>query len=468
MQMLLSTETETLSEIANNHNDQPENGFSTVSTWLRDHFYLASVHVLLASLVPRLFLILSADPHDLVAPDSGTYFASANNLLEHGAFLNSKQMPEVFRTPGYPVFLLGIMALTGKSLTYGDLGTILTVQTVILSFSVVFLYWLARRILPPVMAFTGALLASFSPWGAVKAGLPLTEGLFLLSLAVLFFVMYLVMEHATKLHAVLLGGGIVGLLTSAAVFVRPMWPLVPLVAIGFFVLCGDKRQKALILVAVMLVCAATPLCFWKARNLREAQFDGLSIMPGVNAYHYLAPNVKALVKGVEGDRWAMSKISWEEELRWSQGLSLQETNDERWRRANAFFLEHPLLTVYTFALNAGEAIIHPDPSILKPPGLNFPGDTWVLGGLWAALLSLAGLGLYYTPDKERDGGLIQGKWLVTLLGVCLLLTLTSGITFGAGSRLRAPLELIVPLLAAIGLVRLIRILRHRLKHEASS
>ena len=262
----------------------------------------------------------------------------------------------------------------------------LTVQTVILSLSVVFLYWLARRILPPVMAFTGALLAAFSPWGAVRAGFALTEGVFLLTLVLLFFVMYLVVEHTTKLSAVLLGGGFVGLLTSAAVFVRPIWPLVPLVAIALFLLCGDKRQKAWILVAVMLVCAATPLYLWKARNLREAQFDGLSIGLGENAYHYFASSVKAQVKGAEGDRWAMMKAAREEEQQWGQGLSLQETYDERWRRANAVFREHPFLTVYTFALNAGEAIIHPHPGILKPAGLNFPGDTWVLGGILGSLI----------------------------------------------------------------------------------
>ena len=454
--MYVGTEKKTSSGLVSDHSDEPEAGFPSVSTWLRDHFVLASLVVLIASLVPRLFLTLSANPQDLIFPDSGTYFANAVHLLERGAVLNGKQMPEVFRTPGYPVFLLAIMVATGKSLDDKDLPTVLVVQTIITSWSVLFLYWLARRILPPVMALTGALLAAFSPWGAVRAGFALSEGVFLLILVLLFVVMYLVVEHTTKLSAVLLGGGLVGLLTSAAVFVRPMWPLVPLVAIALFLLCGDKRQRAWILVAVMLVCAASPLYLWKARNLREAQFDGLSIMPGVNAYRYLVSSAKAHVKGAEGDRWAMKKASEEEERRWSQDLSLQETNDERWRRANAFFREHPFLTVYTFALNAGEAIIHPDPGILKPAGLNFSGDSWVLGGFWAALLIFAGRGLGCTSDWQRDDGLIQRKWLVTLLGICLLLTLTSGIAFGAGSRLRAPLELIVPLLAGIGLVRLIR------------
>lgn len=446
------------SEIIIEQNDKQNARSRTLSTWLQDHIYLTTVIVLITSLVPRLFLTMSADLEELKTPDSTTYFTPAVNLLKHGAFLNGKQEPEVSRTPGYPVFLLAIMVVTGENLDGEDLRTVLVVQTVIVSWSVVLLYWLALQILPPVVAFTGALLAAFSPWGAVHAGFAMTEGLYLLILALLFLVMYLAVEHTAKLSAVFIGGAFVGLLTGAAVLVRPLWPLVPIVAIALFLLCGDKRQKAWILVAVMLVCAASPLYLWKARNLREAQFDGLSLKPGENALIYFASSVKAQLKGAKGDRYAMREAAREEERQWKPGLTIQEINNERWQRANAFFREHPILTAYTFALNAGEAIIHPNPSILKRAGLNFPGDTWVLGGLWVALLILAGVGLCNILNGDRDFGMIQRKWLVALLGICLLLTLASGIAFGAGSRLRAPLELIVPLLAAIGLMRFIPML----------
>ncbi|OQW35952.1 MAG: hypothetical protein A4E19_15970 [Nitrospira sp. SG-bin1] len=445
--------------IIERHDKQNADGRS-LSSWLQGHACVATVIVLIASLLPRLFLTLSADPADLKFGDSGSYFRPAVSLLEKGKFLNKNQEPEVSRTPGYPVFLSALMVVTGKSVNNDeDLRTILVVQTIITSWSVVFLYLLARRIVPPIMAFTGALLAAFSPWGAVTAGFALTEGLYFLTLAMLFFVMYFVVEHTTKLYAILAGGAAIGLLTSAVVFVRPLWPLVPIVAIALFLLCGDKREKAWILVAVMLVCSASPLYLWKTRNLREAQFDGFSDVPGVNAYHYFAAGVKAQLQEARGDRWALHRAAHEEEREWSQGLSIQEVNDERWRRAIAVFRAAPILTGYCFVLNAGQYIIHPDPAILRPAGLNFRGDVWVLGGFLASLLIFAGLGLCGTPDRNRDGGVIQMKWLLAILGICLLLTLPSGITFGQGSRYRVALEFIVPLLAAIGLVRLIRSLR---------
>lgn len=165
-------------------------------------------------------------------------------------------------------------------------------------------------------------------------------------------------------------------------------------------------------------------------------------------------SVKAQIKGAEVDKFALMMLAREEESHWT--LSNQETDDERWRRARDVFREHPILSIYTFALNAGGPIVHPDPFILTPARLNFRGDVWVLGGMWAAMVGLAWLGLRYAPDKERDHGWIKREWLLSLLGICLLLTLASGLSFGAGSRFRAPLELIVPL-AGVGLVRAIRL-----------
>ena len=66
------------------------------------------------------------------------------------------------------------------------------------------------------------------------------------------------------------------------------------------------------------------------------------------------------------------------------------------------------------------------------------------------------IGWRSTPHPEWDDGEINRRWLSALLIVCLVLTFLSGISFAVGSRLRAPMEAIVPLLAAVGLVRAVR------------
>jgi glycosyltransferase involved in cell wall biosynthesis/phospholipid N-methyltransferase len=420
--------------------------FYSLSIWLRDHVVLASLIILMCSVAPRLFLTAVADPSDLIKPDSGTYLTPAFNLLEHGAFLNSDKKPEVSRTPGYPVFVAAIMSLVGQ-----DLRKVLITQTVILSCSVLFLYWLARLILPPVMAFTGGMLAAFSPWGAVLAGLPLTEGLFVFVLALIFLLMNLVMR-AGKVALAVWGSAAVGLLTAAAVFIRPIWPLVLIISGALFLQYGVRRRGAWLVLAVMVVSASTPLFMWKARNMQEAGFHGLSDISGKAAWRYHASRVKAQVD--DADRWTIVRAAVLDEGKWD--LSVQEADDERWRRAKAVFREHPVLTVYSFVRSAAEHMVHPSPDILASARLNFYGDYLVLALLWGGFLVLSYLGWGCTPDCVWDNGSIDRGWLFTLLVICLLLTLASGMSFGGGSRLRAPLELIVPLLAAVGLVRVVR------------
>jgi len=48
-----------------------------------------------------------------------------------------------------------------------------------------------------------------------------------------------------------------------------------------------------------------------------------------------------------------------------------------------------------------------------------------------------------------------------MLIICLAITLTAGVSFGAGARYRIALELIVPLLAGVGLVRIVTVLRKK-------
>ena len=434
----------------------------SLAEWLNTHVLLASALVLLCSTTPRVFLIWRADPIHLTKsiPDVPTYLTPAQSLIEQWAFLDGNGRPEVTRTPGYPAFIGFIMALAG-----GNLRTALVIQAIVLSGGVLVLYWLARRILPPLMAFIGGLLAAFSPWGAVLAGLPLSDGTFLLLLVLIFFVMKLI-EDARNLSAVVFNGACLGLLTGAAILVRPIWPLIILVVGALFVRFGPKRKGVWLLLTVTLLCAATPVFLWQERNRREADFNGLSDITGKTVWRYLAAQVRAQVDGQ--DRFELTRAAMLDDSNW--GLPVQDADDEHWRRSKAVFHEYPALTVYCFIRSAAEHAIHPSPDVLTWARLNFPGDFSMLALLWGGLLSLAYVGWRYKPASDRDDGAIDRGWLLIILLICLLLTMSSGTSFGQGSRLRAPLELIVPLLAAVGFVRVIRTgsrLAVRLKRRSS-
>lgn len=78
--------------------------------------------VVLVTLLLRLLLIASVSatiPSALQTPDTGTYLRPAHALLAAGTFSPSVAAapePEVVRTPGYPVFLAGLIALFGDRL----------------------------------------------------------------------------------------------------------------------------------------------------------------------------------------------------------------------------------------------------------------------------------------------------------------------------------------------------------------
>jgi hypothetical protein len=436
-----------------------------VSAWFRRNLIAASVIILCASTAPRVFLTWRAEPSDVVKSygDAVTYIRPAQSLIRQQAFLNENGEPEVTRTPGYPVFLASIMLLVSKDLATQEFNAftldnfsnrintsmrpVLIVQAFILSIEAVVLYWLARRILSPLTAFIAGLLAAFSPWGAVYAGLPMTEGLFLLLLVLIFFSMKITVEM-NALIAVAVGGVCTGLLIAAAVLVRPIWPLIILMTATFYVLYGRKRKGVWLLLSIVIVFAVTPLLVWKTRNQRVSQFDGLSDIAGVCPSQYLASRV--IARTTNQDRWAVVGRAQLDEEKWN--LSIQQADQERWRRVKAVFIEHPVLTSYYFLLSSAEHAIHPSPGVLSPAKLNFRGDYWVLALLWAGSLILAFIGWRYNADQENENDTINRNWLSGILVICLLLTLSSGLCFGAGSRYRVSLEIIIPLLAAAGLV----------------
>lgn len=441
--------------------DGKEGSFPNFSAWLQDHVILASLLILICSTAPRLFLTAIADPQDLLRPDSSSYFSPALSLLEQGAFLDSNKKPEIDRPPGYPVFLAAIMSMVGKDISGRDLHEILIVQTVILSWSVVILYWLARRILPPVMAFTGSLLAAFSPWGAVSYGLLLSEGLYVFVLAAVFLLMKLV-EEASTVSGSVWRSAVVGLLTGAVILIRPLWPLVFLIAGGLVIQYGLKRKGLWIVLTVMMITATTPLVLWSARNAQEAQFNGISSIGIKTVWRCLAARVAGQIEGTGKTQQELLAEVMKDEKEWH--LSVQEADQERRRRSLALFQEHPALTAYMFVLSAVEHLLHPMPQTIRTSGkLYLSGDYWVphplwvgYSLLWIVYLALASIGLRHAFGSGRRNSSIDRGWLLVFLGIGLLLTLASGVSNGAGSRMRISLELIIPLLAGVGLVSMLQ------------
>jgi 4-amino-4-deoxy-L-arabinose transferase-like glycosyltransferase len=393
-----------------------------------------------------MFITLRSDQLAIVAEnsDATTYFIPAIKLLKQGSFLNNFDSPEISRTPGYPAFLAGIMILVGE-----NVRRLLIAQTFILSLEVLFFYQLARRIAYPLTALVAGLVAAFSPWRAVLAGFPLTEGLFLMLLTLACLLLKITTESHSK-GAAGIASAAAGLCTAAAVLVRPVWPLILLIAGAFFLLYGPARKGSWLLLSILLVFAALPVLVWKTRNQQVSHFNGLSDIAGQCASQMLGARVTAWV--TDQNRWVLKEQARLAENSWK--MSIQEQDRERWSRAAAVFRNHPLLTSYLFTLSGIEHALHPSPDVLSPPRLSFRGDYWILAVAWGTLLFLSFIGIIFGTDEFIIG---SRAWPHALLAVGILLTMSSGLCFGQGSRYRVPLEMVVPLLAAAGLSRILSI-----------
>jgi 4-amino-4-deoxy-L-arabinose transferase-like glycosyltransferase len=376
--------------------------------------------------------------------DSVTYLGPAHALISTGALLDGRGQPMFHRPPGYPAFLAALMIWA-----HSDLLCLMFLQALLLSSGPVVLYWLARRVMPVRPAVVAGLIAALSPWTAALAVAPVSDGLHL----VLLLLGLLVMSIAARSAPPRAYGwaACLGLVASGAVLVRGIWQLVVLFPISLGITRGFRHRDTWSVIVVSFVVAVVPVALWTARNVEKAAFHGLSDVPSQTAWQYLAARVRADVEGT--DRHRMSESAAAEERTWGVPSWSQELDDERWSRAFAVFRAHPARTAKAFVLDLAEQVLHPSPDVLVPARLSFVGDRLVLGVVWLTLLALSVVGATRIAQKRIVSQAIEVPTLTAVGVVCGAVVLTCGLSFSGGSRLRVPLEGIVPLLAALSVFR---------------
>src|SRR5271166_949982 len=219
---------------------------------------------LIAAAIVRLTLLAvtlaRAGTSALFSPDTAGYLEPGRNLLLHGRFV-AEGAPDVFRTPGYALFL-AVTSLAG-------MPAAALANVIVSAFSVILVWRLGRAVSDDGrIALGAAWIFAFEPLSVVSSTLLLSETLFLA-----FFL--LSMERlATFLRGQRLPVLVVaGLWLAAATFVRPVTYYLPvMLAAGLFlalVRVPRLRWKApaLLLLSVLPLQAA-----WQIRNWAETGY----------------------------------------------------------------------------------------------------------------------------------------------------------------------------------------------------
>lgn len=380
----------------------------------------------------RLWVIRT---HAFVFDDSRDYISLAQAIMEQRAYQVNGLCAS--RMPGYPVFLAAIL------FAWHSIRAVLTVQAVLAGFCVVFVYFLGRRI-SPAAGFLAAALFAVDPFqvgftAAVLSELPFTL-IFLAALCVL-------LRLADRDHG--LCWAFLGGLWGVMVYLRAsaFWLMIPL---GLWVMAVHvwraRRAEQPLWVPVVRGICGIALAFallslvllpWNARNTaRFGRHTWLTTLEGISLYEAVYPQADG------GPR--QDQIQLPEEM---MQMGEAARNSEWMRRARQEIRDNPA-RVFRLAFTKIARTWSPWLNAADYAG---PQRQSMLT-LWSmALYVLAVIGLW----SRRLPWPLRGVLLI-----CLLYFTALHAIFLGSVRYRVPLMPLLHLLAAVGVVTLIRWLWH--------
>ena len=239
--------------------------------------------LILALAVRGLLLVGTWRSQNAIVGDSHSYLDPAASLASEMTF-RSLGMPEIFRTPGYPLFLV-FCWVTGPF----DFGIAQIVQ-VMLSVATVYLtYRLAKQIVEPAAALWAAGLQSLSVVSIAVCTAIVTECLYAFLFLTAF---YLLVKHLRGEGTWYVAGA--ALLAAAGTYVRPAG-IIWLPVVGCVLLCRPGRMRNAGTFVMVFALAVAP---WYLRNTVETGYRGFSTVSDFSWLFYEAAGVSAKTRGV--------------------------------------------------------------------------------------------------------------------------------------------------------------------------
>ena len=206
--------------------------------------------------------------------DTASYLGPGRNLLIHAVYANAG-LPEIDRTPGYPLFL----QITGMS--FGNVWLTATVQIVLSLVSLLLVKKIADRIFPNRNAGVIAVwLYAIEPLSIVYSVRLMPETLFILLLLIVIDRM-LSYQETGKLGAL----AVAGVVLASATYVRPVsYYLGFALAVALAVTADKGRGLWWKAPAVLLMSVLPLLAVWQVRNWIETGYSGFSSIVEKNLY----------------------------------------------------------------------------------------------------------------------------------------------------------------------------------------
>lgn len=260
-------------------------------------------YALTATLVVRLLFVLAVlifpANLDYAATDSKEYITLAEELLSSGRFfrtgipptgISRVDVPEIVRTPGYPLFLIPGVILNNIKVVTVSFQIILCCLTVLLVYRIALNLFIRSEV-----AFAASLFVALDPMSIFFSIYILTETLFTFLIAAFIYSVLRYLENYSRRHILL-----AAVLLAASMFVRPTSYYYPMLFFGVLLVVRHKdinRKKIIFLHAVIfLVVSMGPALLWEIRNKAATGYAEFSALRDFNIYFNSAAGLLALQK----------------------------------------------------------------------------------------------------------------------------------------------------------------------------
>jgi len=215
--------------------------------------------------------VVHNSPDAMIQIDSARYLQASDHLMREGTFsvTNNKgnATPEMFRTPGYPVFV-GIL----KYLCRLSISGIVLVQVILTVATSLLVYLTAKNIVPKISPVS-ALIILYDPTLTIYSMMILTEALDVFLLALVFYV-FVKFQKSRQWRFLV----IMAVCLAASTYVRPATYYLFIPVIPFILIATDQEAwtKRIGKALVFFLIYAALIGAWHGRNYRvfhDARFS---------------------------------------------------------------------------------------------------------------------------------------------------------------------------------------------------
>jgi len=402
------------------------------------------------------FVYFAYSNGDFFYPDSATYIAPAKSMLQGRGFVRANGIVETFRTPGYPILLMPLIAATH------DYAAVVVILQHLLNVALVMaVYLFARRRFSRGIAFAAAAIVAIDTPTIHYANKVLTETVFTVGLfaLVVFALRGLAAggpqpaeSAAENLRGPRAAGRgpmiAMGLLAGALVIVRPVAILYFGVLAFLFVL---QRRKH---VALFVVAALVLPLGWAARNRVRTGVYAIADVAGVNMLmHRAAPalaifddyDFEEALRDRQDELSSDADTEIERTLHIANAGSLNPAQHARWfgRIGRRIALQHPVGMIVLHTRGVLVNLFDSDWDSIQLISVVPASMLQVVIEVWThAITLLALLGTFVLWRRDRT------------LSLLITLTLAYFVVISAGSeaeaRFRVPVVPLMAIAAAVG------------------